>query len=104
MPTQTTIFDAPVTRGTHRHSDRLTSIAAAQAVRPERDQERVLAALVAAGGTGTIDDVCAQVDDRDRGCLSRRITDLSTRGLVRDTGRTVVGSRGRAVTVWEVVR
>lgn len=104
MGTQTNLFDAPVTRGTHRRNDRQTSIDAAKAVRPERDQERVLAALVAAGGMGTIDDVCDQIDDRDRGCLSRRITDLSVRGLVVDTGRTVVGSRGRQVTVWRVIR
>lgn len=100
--TEPTLFDAPITHGTHRRADRQTSIDAARATRPEADQERVLAALVAAGGSGTIDDVCARIDNRDRGCLSRRITDLVVRGLVVDTGRTVTGSRGRQVTVWEV--
>ena len=99
-----TLFDAAITRGTARKSDRQTSRDAARAKDPGPDQARTLAALEAVGGSGTIDDVCAAVHDRDRGCLSRRLTDLAQSGRIRDTGRTVRGSRGRDVTVWEVVR
>ena len=99
-----TLFDADITRGTARKGDRRTSIDAARAKDPGPDQERTLAALRAVGGCGTIDDVCAAIHDRDRGCLSRRITDLAQGGYIRDSGRVVRGSRGRDVTVWEVVR
>ena len=98
-----TLFDADITRGTARKGDRQTSIDAARAKDPGPDQARTLAALIAAGGSGTIDDVCDAIDDRDRGCLSRRLTDLAQSGRIRDTGRVRRGSRGRDVTVWEVL-
>lgn len=104
--TDLTLFDAPVTAGTHRHADPPTSTAAAKATRPALDQQRAFDALVANGGHGTIDDVCAHFaaigGARDRGCLSRRLTDLETGGRIAKTEATVMGSRGRHVVVWEV--
>lgn len=97
------LFPAAPTRGTARQADPATSEAAAKAKNPSADQSRCLAALVANGGTGTIDTVCAVVTDRDRGCLSRRLTDLESAGMIAKTDRTVTGSRGREVTVYEVI-
>jgi hypothetical protein len=96
------LFDAPVTAGTARKADRWTSIAAARAKDPGPDQQRCLDALRANGGRGTIDTVCVAVTDRDRGCLSRRLTDLEQGGYIADSGETELGSRGRHVTVWIV--
>lgn len=96
----------PPTRGTARRNDRHTSIAAARSVLPGPDQQRCLDALRLNGGQGTIDTVCAHFADlglfRDRGPLSRRLTDLATAQLIGDTGRTERGSRGRDVTVWAI--
>ena len=99
---QPSLFAAPPTRGTARKGDRPTSVAAARAVNPGPDQRRCLEALVANGGRGSIDTVCAAIPDRDRGCLSRRLTDLADGGYIVDSGSTVVGSRGRHVIVWAV--
>ena len=96
----------PPTRGTARKQDRPTSVAAARSVQPGPDQQRCLDALRANGGTGTIDHVCEHFARlglfRDRGPLSRRLTDLLSAGLIVDTGQTVRGSRARDVTIWEV--
>lgn len=104
-PVAQTLFDAPVTRGTHRRNDPATSTAAAKATRPALDQQRCYEALVANGGRGTIDTACnwfAQIGvARDRGSLSRRLTDLETAGRIAKTGETELGSRGRYVCVWE---
>lgn len=62
MP-EATLFDAPVARGTHRDADPATSTAAAKATRPALDQQRCYEALVANGGTGTIDTVCSHFAD-----------------------------------------
>ena len=100
------LFDAPITAGTARKHDRPTSVAAARSVVPGPDQQRCLDALHRVGGSGSVDDVAAWFAllgvDRDRGALSRRLTDLLDAGLIRDSGRTVRGSRGRDVTVWEL--
>lgn len=96
----------PVTTGTARFGDRQTSIDAASSMAGAHlasDQRRVLAALVANGGGGTVDDVARWVTDRERNCIARRITDLVKAGLVVDSGQVVTGSRGRGVTVWQVV-
>lgn len=102
-----TLFSYAPTAGTARKQDRATSRDAARRKRPAADQARTLAALVANGGSGSIDDVCAYFAAagiaRDRGPLSRRLTDLAQAGRIRDTGETVPGSRGRHVTRWEVV-
>ncbi|HET7736432.1 MAG TPA: hypothetical protein VFK52_10680 [Nocardioidaceae bacterium] len=106
MTAYPTLFDAPPTLGTARKSDPATSVAAARAKRPALDQQRAFDALVANGGAGTIDDVCAHFAAigvaRDRGSLSRRLTDLEAAGRIRRTDDTVPGSRGRCVAVWRV--
>jgi hypothetical protein len=106
MTAYPTLFDAPITAGTHRHADPPTSKAAAKATRPALDQQRTFDALVANGGTGTIDTVAEHFAligvARDRGCLSRRLTDLETGGYIAKTTDTVTGSRGRPVVVWQV--
>lgn len=101
--TALTLFDAFPSRGGSRQTDKPTAQSAADAKNPAPDMLRVHEALVAAGGTGTIDDVAARVVDRDRGPLFKRLSELDELGWIRDTGRTVKGSRGRGVTVWEVV-
>lgn len=101
--TELTLFDAPPTTGTSRASDPWTSRAAAASVDPSPDMRRVLLAIDASGGEGTVDDCAALMSDRDRGCISRRITDCVVAGHLVDTGRTEVGSRGRHVTVWRLV-
>ena len=101
--TALTLFDAFPTKGGARKADKATARGAADAKNPGPDMLRVFDALVAAGGTGTIDDVAARIIDRDRGPLFKRLSDLDELGWIRDTGRTVKGSRGRKVTVWEVV-
>lgn len=103
---QPSLLDAPAT-GTARFGDRQTSIDAAASMSGDHlafDQRRVLDALIANGGTGSVDDVARRVTDRERNCIARRITDLVKAGLVVDSGQVVVGSRGRGVTVWQVVR
>lgn len=106
MISQPTLFRAAPTQGTARSGDPATSVAAAKATRPALDQQRCFDALVANGGTGTIDTVCehfAQIGvGRDRGCLSRRLTDLETAGRINKTAESVIGSRNRPVVVWEV--
>lgn len=101
-----TLFDAPPTHGTARKQDRPTSVAAARSVLPGPDQQRCLIALRHNGGQGTIDTVCDYFAlhgiARDRGSLSRRLTDLADASLIGDTGRTERGSRGRDVTVWAI--
>lgn len=107
MTAYPTLFDAPVTAGTHRKSDPHTSTAAAKATRPALDQQCAFDALVANGGVGTIDTVAEHFARigvvRDRGCLSRRLTDLETGGYIVKTDDTVPGSRGRSVLVWAAV-
>lgn len=98
------LFDAPITAGTHRHGDPITSTLAAQAKDPGPDQAAALAALVANGGTGTLDTACAALPSRDRGCVSRRLTDLEADGAIRATGEHVEGAYGRPLAVWTVVR
>jgi hypothetical protein len=92
------------TLGTHRRQDRPTSVAAARSVRPGPDQQRCLEAFI--DGTATIDSVCTYFERlgirRDRGALSRRLTDLADAGFIRDSGEVVRGSRGRDVTVWRL--
>lgn len=101
---QTSIFDAPPTLGTHRKADRPTSVAAARSVQPGPDQQRCLEAFI--NGTATIDSVCEHFEvlgiRRDRGSLSRRLTDLADAGFIRDSGEVVRGSRSRDVTVWRL--
>lgn len=103
---QSDLFAAVPTLGTARKADRQTSRDAARSVLPGPDQQRCLDALRANGGQGTIDDVCAWFESkgvrRDRGALSRRLTDLLDAQLIGDTGRTERGSRGRDVTVWAI--
>lgn len=99
---QLDLLTLPVTAGTHRQRDRWTSVAAAKAKDPGPDQAAILAALVANGGTGTLDTACAALPHRDRGCVSRRLTDLEAGKYIRDTGESVVGSRGRHIAVWAV--
>ena len=101
---QLTLTDAPITAGTSRHGDPWTSTAAARAKDPGPDQAAIYAALVANGGTGTVDTASAALPHRDRGAVSRRITDLADMGLIRDSGEVEMGSRGRYVTRWTVVR
>ena len=96
------LFDAPITAGTHRKRDRWTSVAAAKAKDPGPDQAAVLAALEANGGRGTLDTACAALPHRDRGCVSRRLTDLEAGGFIRCTDETEMGSRGRHIAVWVV--
>ena len=102
MYAEPSLFDAPVTAGTHRKRDRWTSVAAAKAKDPGPDQAAILAALVANGGTGTVDTAQAALPHRDRGCVSRRLTDLEQGGFIAATDEAVMGSRGRMVTVWRV--
>lgn len=96
----------PPTLGTARKADRQTSRDAARSVLPGPDQQRCLDALRLNGGQGTVDTVAAHFADlgvaRDRGALSRRLTDLLDAQLIGDTGRTERGSRGRDVTVWAI--
>lgn len=69
-------------------------------------QQRCLDAFRLNGGTATIDTICEHFHRlgvwRDRGPLSRRLTDLASAGLITDTGTVVRGSRGRDVTVWRL--
>lgn len=101
-----TLFDAPITAGTARRNDRQTSRDAARSVLPGPDQQRCLDAFRLNGGTATIDTICEHFHRlgvwRDRGPLSRRLTDLASAGLITDTGTVVRGSRGRDVTVWRL--
>jgi hypothetical protein len=100
---QLDLLTLPVTRGTHRQRDPWTSIAAARAKDPGPDQAAILEHLRHIGGRGTVDDACTALPNRDRGCVSRRLTDLAVAGYITDSGTTVVGSRGRHVIVWAVV-
>jgi hypothetical protein len=106
-PHQPSLLDAPITAGTARRHDRPTSTAAARSVQPGPDQQRCLDALRLNGGTGSIDTVCEHFARlgvwRDRGPLSRRLTDLASAGLICDSGEVVRGSRGRDVIVWRVL-
>ena len=99
---QLDLLTLPVTRGTHRRQDPWTSVAAAKSVTPGPDQAAILEHLHYIGGRGTVDDACAALPHRDRGCVSRRLTDLADGGYIVDSGTTVVGSRGRHVIVWAV--
>lgn len=103
---QLTLAPLPPTQGTARKADRQTSRDAARSVLPGPDQQRCLDALRLNGGQGTIDDVCQHFATlgvfRDRGALSRRLSDLLDAQLIGDTGRTERGSRGRDVTVWAI--
>lgn len=104
MPaTQASIFDAPITHGTHRKADPPTSIAAARKDRTGLQAE-VLDALVAAGGRGTLDTVCDALPTRLRSSLSRRLTDLRDSGVIRMTDDAMPGHYGQPVAVWEVTR
>lgn len=102
-PAQASLFDAPITAGSARKSDPWSSRESARRTRPAKDQAATLAALVANGGTGTLDDVCAALPDKLRNCLSRRLADLEADRKVRKTGRFVEGRYGRPLAVWEVV-
>lgn len=104
---QLTLTPHAPTRGTARRRDRATSVAAAHSVQPCTDQQRCLDALRLNGGVGSLDTVCAHFADlgvfRDRGSLSRRLSDLADPAsgpLIVDTGEVVRGSRGRDITVW----
>jgi hypothetical protein len=98
-----TLFDLPVERGTHRHGDPASSVIAARNTRPRKDQEDVYAALVANGGTGTLDTVCAALPHKLRNSLSRRLTDLESARRIRKTGEVVDGAYGQPVSVWRVL-
>lgn len=97
-----TLFDTEITAGTSRKSDPWSSREAARRTRPQKDQEATLAALVANGGTGSLDDVCAALPHKLRNCLSRRLADLEADGKVVKTGRFVEGNYGRPLAVWRV--
>jgi len=101
---QPTLFDAPITAGTHRQSDPASSQIAAKRTRPRKDQEDVYAALVANGGRASLDDVCEALPHKLRNCVSRRLSDLEAAGRIRNTGELVEGRYGRPLAVWEVVR
>ena len=104
--TQTSLFDAPPTAGSHRHADPATSVAAARSMTGEHlnaMQAEVLDALVELGGEGTLDDVIARTG-RFPHTTSRRLTDLEQAGVIRKTDRTRAGRSGRQQTVWVVVR
>lgn len=103
-PYDVSLFDAPITAGTARKSDPWSSRESARRTRPAKDQEATLAALVANGGRGTLDDVCAALPDKLRNCLSRRLADLEQDGKVTKTGRYEEGRYGRPLAVWQVVR
>jgi hypothetical protein len=100
---QLDLLTLPVTRGTHRHSDPASSVIAARATRPRKDQEDVYAALVANGGVGTLDTVCEALPHKLRNSLSRRLTDLESARRIRKTGEVVDGAYGQPVSVWAVV-
>lgn len=100
---QLTLTDSPITAGTARHSDPWSSRESARRTRPAKDQAATLDALVANGGSGTLDDVCAALPDKLRNCLSRRLSDLEADRKVRKTDRFVEGRYGRPLVVWEVV-
>lgn len=100
---QTSIFDAPITQGTARQRDPWSSQESARRTRPQKDQEATLAALVANGGSGSLDDICDALPHKLRNCLSRRLADLEADGRVRKTGRFVEGRYGRPLVVWELV-
>lgn len=97
MTAQASLFDAPPTTGTARKADRQTSRDAAKAKDPGPDQMRCLDALRINGGVGSIDTVCQHFARigvwRDRGPLSRRLTDLADAGLIVDSGEVERGSR-----------
>ena len=97
-----TLFDQPITAGTSRKQDPWSSREAAKRTRPKKDQDATLAALVANGGTGTLDDVCAALPGKLRNALSRRLTDLEADGKIAKTGRFVEGVYGRPLAVWQV--
>ena len=97
-----TPFD--ITAGTSRASDPASSQIAAKRTRPRKDQEDVYAALVANGGTGTLDTACEALPHKLRGSVSRRLSDLEAAGRIRNTGELVEGRYGRPLAVWSVTR
>lgn len=94
----------------YRYADPDTSQAAAESVRESAPNDRavILEALRSCGGQATCDQLrhmlAQQGRQRDRNVVSRRITDLRDRGLVRDSGRRSTKGNGRPVVVWEVAR
>lgn len=108
-----TLFDAPTT-GTFRRSDPPTSVAAAQSLDPATmhiELRRVYAAIARHGDHGaTAGEItralAAEGHDRQRNCISRRVTDLVDGGLVRRTDRVRRLDRkgARDETVWQVTR
>lgn len=103
MTGQPTLFDATIDHGTARRSDPHSSRTAARNTRPAKAKADVLAALVSAGGTGTLDTVCERLPGRLRNAVSRRLTDLERDGRIRKTGEYLPGSYGQPVAVWETV-
>lgn len=96
-------LDAPITAGTSRRNDPPSSKLAAKAVRPGRAHAAILAAFVAAGGTGTLDSASDAVPSLLRSSVSRRLSDLEAMGRVTRTDRVVDGRYGQPVSVWVVV-
>lgn len=105
---QPTLFESPITSGTHRHADPWSSRESARRTDTAPAKEIILAAFVANGGYGTLDvahDAMIEAGHvrTQRGTLSRRISDLDRDGSVRETGRYVDGSYGQPIAVWQVV-
>lgn len=108
--TDLTLFDVPQQQGAVRRDDPRTSREAAQSFDEatlNREQQRVLDALRLLASLGQpliAGRVTALLGDRQRNCVSRRLTDLAQRGVVRDSGQTFREDRkgARSEIVWVV--
>ena len=100
--TEPTLFDAPVTAGTHRQNDPWSSRESAKRTRPEAAKAQILAAFVANGGTGDLDLACDAVPSLLRSSVSRRISDLKDDRKIVETGRHIIGRYGQPIAVWAV--
>lgn len=105
------LFDpSAAVRASARATDPRTSHEAAESFDEatlNREQQRVLDALrllAASGQPTTAGRVTRLLGDRQRNCVSRRLTDLAERGVVRDSGRTFREDRkgARSEICWEV--
>lgn len=104
-PVQASIFDAPITAGTARRSDPITSHLAAQQVKPGKAHAAIIAHLAELGGSGTLDDACDALPKLLRSSVSRRLSDLEAMGRIRKSGRIVSGEDaryGQPLIVWEL--
>lgn len=97
-PRQTSLFDAPATRGFTGRRDSQTQRDAAHAVKAAPAMRVVLLALSRHGAL-TVDGI-AEVTDGYAPSIDRRVAALVTRGWVQATGATALTRRNRQAALF----